>query len=331
LREEVGELREIANRPVSAPAPESVLRRFPVPSELEFCGERIPLERAAVHQRFEEEWTRFLVNQHWVIKWNRRSRDVFPYVEQQLAAANLPDDLKYVLVVESGLEARAASGAGATGWWQFIRSTGQRYGLRRNNTVDERRDLGLATKAAMAYFTELHEEFQSWPLALSAYNAGEKRVRDEIEDQGEENFYDLSLPRETEAYWFKAAVVKVLFENPDRYGLDLPEDPWVATVCDTLQIRVKRDRLYIRDIAAAAQISYREFRELNPGFRRTWLPPGPHRIVLPQDSADRLAAKLDGADLDERKAARVSDPALRAESSLGSDPPAESGRPRPSP
>jgi membrane-bound lytic murein transglycosylase D len=299
LHAEVVSLREELLQGSLANGP--ILERFPVPDEITLCGERLPLERADVYQRFEEEWTRYLVNQHWMIKWQRRSRDVFPFIEAQLAAAGMPDDLKYVLIVESGLESRAYSSAGAAGWWQFVHSTGKRYGLRRNNVVDERRDLGLATGAAMAYLTKLHDEFQSWPLALSAYNAGEKRVRDEIKEQGEEDFYNLSLPRETEAYWFKAAAIKILMEDPQKYGVDPPDDPWVSTVCDTLQLHVTRGRLSLSEVAEGAGISYRAFRELNPSFRRNWVPRGTHRLVLPRSGIAGLTSSLEGAKLEGRQ------------------------------
>ncbi|RKZ12637.1 hypothetical protein DRQ53_02965 [bacterium] len=298
LREELATLG--AGMRVNSSTTAPLLDRYPVPARLELCGEQIPLERADVHQRFEEEWTRYLVNQHWLIKWDRRARDIFPYVESQLAAAGMPDDLKYVLIVESGLESRAYSSAGAAGWWQFIHATGKRYGLTRNSVVDERRDLGLATEAAIAYFTKLYDEFQSWPLALSAYNAGEKRVRDELKRQGESSFYDLSLPRETEAYWFKAAAIKVLMENQRAYGLSLPDDPWVATVCDTMQVKVTADRLQLRDLASGAGISYRAFRELNPAFRKSWVPRGTHRLVIPREGIDAMVAGLEGARVVER-------------------------------
>lgn len=278
-----------------------LLERHPVPDEVEFCGERLPLERADVYPRFEEEWTRYLVNQHWVIKWLRRSRDIFPYVEARLAAEGMPTDLKYVLIVESGLESRAYSSAGAAGWWQFIHSTGRRYGLDRNNVVDERRDLGLATDAAIKYFRKLYDEFDSWPLALSAYNAGDRRVRDELEAQGETDFYGLSLPRETEAYWFKAAAVKVIMENPVLYGIELSDDPWAHAVCDTLQLKVTHQRVQLRDIADAAGISYREFRELNPAYRRSWVPRGTHRFVLPEQSVDGLDEMVEGVSLSSRQ------------------------------
>jgi hypothetical protein len=278
-----------------------LLQRYPIPSEVSLCGERLPLERGDVYPRFEEEWTRFLVNEHWLIKWLRRSRDIFPFVEARLAAEGMPEDLKYVLVVESGLESRAYSSAGAAGWWQFIKATGQRYGLARNNVVDERRDLGLATDAAIQYFRELHDEFGSWALALSAYNAGEKRVRDELEAQGEADFYALSLPRETEAYWFKAAAVKVLMENPAQYGIALSPDPWALAVCDTLELKVTHHRLQLREVAEAAGITYREFRELNPAFRRTWVPQGTHRFVLPHQSAGDLVEAVEGVQLSSRR------------------------------
>lgn len=278
-----------------------LLHRYPVPTDVVLCGERLPLERADVYPRFEEEWTRYLVNQHWLIKWLRRSRDIFPFVEARLAAEGMPTDLKYVLIVESGLESRAYSSAGAAGWWQFIHATGKRYGLKRNNVVDERRDLGLATDAAISYFRKLYDEFGSWPLALSAYNAGEKRVRDERKAQGEDDFYDLSLPRETEAYWFKAAAVKILMENPEQYGIELSDNPWSLAVCDTLQVKVTRQRVQLRDVASASGITYREFRELNPSYRRTWIPRGTHRFVVPHQGVDGLSESVEGLKVASRK------------------------------
>jgi hypothetical protein len=278
-----------------------LLQRYPVPSQVTFCGERVPLERGDVSPRFEEEWARYLVNQHWLIKWLRRSRDIFPFVEARLAAEGMPEDLKYVLIVESGLESRAYSSAGAAGWWQFINATGKRYGLKRNNVVDERRDLGLATDAAINYFRKLYDEFGSWPLALSAYNAGEKRVRDELKAQGETEFYSLSLPRETEAYWFKAAALKILMEDPSHYSIEFSPDQWSLAVCDTLELKVTHQRVQLSEVAAAAGISYREFRELNPAYRRTWVPRGTHRFVLPYESVDGLVEAVDGVQLSSRK------------------------------
>lgn len=268
------------------------LRLFDVPPSVSMAGERLPLERPDVHRRFEEEWYRFLVNRHWVIKWHRRSRDVFPLVEERLAARGLPDDLKYVLVIESGVEPRATSGAGAVGWWQFVPGTGQAYGLRQTNAVDERRDLTSATEAALDYLEDLHEEFGTWPLATAAYNAGPRRIRESIELQSTRNYYDMVLPRETEAYWFKAAAAKTILADPVRYQLDLPDDGWSPVACDTLEIRVLRKRLPLGDLLTDAGMTYRELKELNPAFKRSWLPLGKHRVVVPAGRADAFVTAL---------------------------------------
>ena len=279
-----GRLAELSSAPSALP-----LHAMDAPETVEFCGEPLPLSNADTRLRFENEWNRFLVNRHWVIGWMRRSRDAFPLVSAKLAAAGLPDDLKYVMTIESAIDARATSTAGAVGYWQFIGSTGRQYGLERTTLVDDRRNLAKATDAAIAYLTKLYTEFGSWPLALAAYNAGESRVRSEIEQQGTRDYFRMALPRETEAYVFKAAAVKLLFEHPERYGFVLPNDGWKPLACDTITLRVKQARLEFKDIALKAGLDYRELKELNPFYRTSHLPRGDHELVLPRTS---LAAVL---------------------------------------
>lgn len=283
------------------PAPDDVvalaLHAYPIPDEVTFCGERLPLEDPTVYGRFEDEWNRFLVNRHWVVSWMRRSRSAYPPVEAKLARAGLPDDLKYVMTIESSINPRATSSAGAVGYWQFIGGTGTQYGLRRNSTIDERRDLDRATDAAIAYLTELHEEFGAWTLALSAYNAGERRISSCIEAQGTQDYYALNLPTETEAYWFKAAAVKVLFENPERYGFLLPDDGWQPVACDTLRVDVSSTHMMLREICEVAGISYRELKSHNPWLRASYLPRGDNKLVLPKDASARVLAAFEEANL----------------------------------
>ena len=278
----------------NVPTEGTPLRLFDVPEAVVFCEQRLPLERPDVHRRFEEEWYRFLVNRHWALKWHRRSREVFPVIEAKLAARGMPDDLKYVMVIESGVEPRAASSAGAVGWWQFIKTTGKHYGLNQTSTVDERRDLDRATDAAIDYLSELYAEFGSWPLVLSAYNSGESRVRTTIEEQMTRDFYDMVLPTETEAYWFKAAAAKMLLSDPVRYQLVLPDDGWSPVACDTLEIQVLRQRMPLGELAANSGLTYRQLKDLNPAFRTTWLPSGRHRVVVPRERADAMVLALEG-------------------------------------
>lgn len=284
-------LEEFRSRPRVRP-----LQDYPIPEQLEFCGETVSLADPVMRQRFEAEFHRFLVNRHWTLRWMRRSRDVFPEIEKRLAAAGMPDDLKYVSVIESSLDPRATSSAGAVGYWQFTRDTGRRYGLHRTSNVDERRDLAAATEAALKYMGELHEEFGSWALVMAAYNAGENRIRDAIEYQGHSDYHRLYLPRETEAYWYKAATVKLLMENPELYDLELPDDGWQATVCDTLLIEFSRETPIV-DLLADCGLDYRGFKELNPGYRRPLLPQGRHRLAIPRDNVGSITDRYPDAEL----------------------------------
>ncbi len=266
------------------------LQDYPFPDSVSLCGEAVSLDDPTAHERFESEFNRFLVNRHWLITWMRRSREVFPWLEAKLAQEGMPDDLKYVAVIESSLDPRATSPKGAAGWWQFTRDTGRRYGLHRTRSVDERRDLHEATDAALRYMRELYEEFGSWALVLAAYNSGERRVRQAIEDQGESDFHELYLPRETEAYWYKAAAAKLFFEHPGDYDLEMPPDGWTPVVCDTLLLSLGRETP-IRDILEGSGLSYKDFKHYNPAYRRPQLPAGKHRLALPRPCAARIAAR----------------------------------------
>ncbi len=266
------------------------LQDYPFPDSVTFCGETVSLDDPIARERFEAEFNRFLVNRHWLITWMRRSRETFPWIEQRLADEKMPDDLKYVAVIESALDPRATSPKGAAGYWQFTRDTGRRFGLRRTRTVDERRDLHEATDAALRYMKELHDEFGSWALVLAAYNSGERRVREAIEEQGQEDFHDLYLPRETEAYWYKAAAVKLFFEHPGEYDIVPPKDDGAPAICDTLVLKLDRNTP-IREILGDSGLSYRVFKRYNPAYRRTQLTAGTYRLVLPRPCSERIADK----------------------------------------
>jgi len=124
----------------------------------------------------------------------KRARRYFPYIEKKLGEMNLPDDLKYLAVAESGLRPYAVSSARAAGVWQFIPSTGEKYGMRGNRDIDERFDVFKATEGALTYLKSLYEEFRSWPLAMAAYNTGEVRIRREVALQRTSEYFHLDLP-----------------------------------------------------------------------------------------------------------------------------------------
>ena len=166
-------------------------KMYTLPKVVSFCNERLPLDQWDVWQRLDSEFFSFLVDQRQVILWLKRTGQFFPYIEEELERAGLPEDLKYVTIVESGLRAGATSHAGAAGFWQFIESTGNHYGLEQNSWLDNRRDLYASTQAAIKYLKKLYSMFQDWPLALAAYNCGEGRVQNAMRNQGVHNYYQL--------------------------------------------------------------------------------------------------------------------------------------------
>ena len=160
--------------------------------------------------------------------------------------------------------------------------------MRRNRTIDERFDFFKATEGALAYLKSLYEEFKSWTLAMAAYNAGENRVRKEIELQKTENYFYLDLPMETERYIYKIAVAKIILSDPERFGFHLE----VKEFYDPLQVeRVQIELtqpLPIADMATAIGSYYKEIREMNLHLSEETIPAGVHFVNLPPGSSDRF-------------------------------------------
>ena len=156
---------------------------------IEFCGVKIPIEDQDVKERLEKEMLLALWDRAQVILWIKRSARYFPHVEKILKQHGLPLDLKYVPLIESALRPHAGSSKDAMGYWQFLRSTGIKYGLRIDSQVDERRNVFKSTHAACKYLKDLEKQFGSYLLALSAYNMGEYGLNREIEVQENNDFF----------------------------------------------------------------------------------------------------------------------------------------------
>ena len=195
---------------------------FDLPEKAELCGEPAPLQSADVRERYDREFTIVTQSHAQVYLWLKRSERYFPWIEKELAARGLPDDLKYLAVVESDLMGSAVSHAGAAGPWQFMANTAAAYGITQSTAVDERYDFEKAALCAFKYLKDLHDLFRDWTLAVAAYNCGEHRIQDEIEKQRTNRYYSLKLPQETERYVFRILAVKEVLENPEKYGYSLP-------------------------------------------------------------------------------------------------------------
>lgn len=255
---------------------------LPIPEVFEFCGESVPLDREDIAERLDLELVSTLGNPVSTTLWFKRIPRYFPLIEEAIRARGLPEDLKYVTLVESNLRVDAVSSAGATGPWQFMASTGSSCGLDRSTWRDSRRDWEKATEAALDHLVELRGAFGSWACALAAYNAGRSRVAQAMESQEQKDFYGLRLPRETERYVFRAMAAKLVVENPQAYGISL-EGARVYRPLDAagVDVTVERRSLPVGVLAAAAGVSYRHFLELNPWIVGNSLPRGVHRVVLP--------------------------------------------------
>ncbi len=292
LRTEVGALRERVERLEASLAVSLQALHYILPETMEFASEPVPLDRWDVRERLEREFLLSLGNRAQVILWLKRSARYFPYIQDELQKAGLPDDLKYVAVIESALLPTAVSPANALGIWQFIASTGRRYGLAITPWWDERRNPQSSTAAALAYLKDLHTRFGSWPLALAGYNAGEARIEDALRRQGVPSYYQVALPSETERYVFRALAAKLVLSEPERYGFQVPtEQLYRPQETDTVEVWV-RNRLLVADLARAGGSFYREIRELNPGIVQDYLPKGRYLIRIPKGRASQFAANV---------------------------------------
>jgi len=276
-----------AAQPEGLPAPPvpSLISYVKLPPSVEFCQEPVPLDILDVRERLERELLLALQDQAQVILWLKRSSRYLPDVEAVLRENGLPPDLKYVPVVESALRPHAGSRKNAIGFWQFMEGTGKRHGLVINDRLDERRSLLASTRAAVRYLQSLYAVFGSWTLAVAAYNMGEDGLLAAILEQGTDNYYQLYLPLETQAFIFKILTVKLILSDPGRYGFQLAaEDYYPPLQTQRVQVKCSRDTP-IRIIAQAAKTYFKVIKDLNPEIRGSWLPEGTHTLLIPRDAA----------------------------------------------
>ena len=197
-----------------------------------------------------------------------RSGRYLPLMRKIFADKALPEDLVNLAYIESAFKLYAYSRARASGIWQFIKGTGRKYGLKIDWWVDERRDPVKATAAAAHYLADLYAMFESWPLAIAAYNAGEGKVLRAIKRQGTTDFWKLHLPRETKYYVPAFMAMTLIAKNPEAYGFQRPsEESWQL---DQVALSQQTD---LRLLAKAVGLSTEELRDRNPELNRLVTPP----------------------------------------------------------
>ncbi|MES2747869.1 MAG: lytic transglycosylase domain-containing protein [Bacteroidota bacterium] len=235
------------------------------PPMVDFAGESAPLNIYDVRERFDRE---LLVNANLhssTILILKRANRAFPVIEPILAKYGVPDDFKYLAVIESALT-NAVSSSGAKGVWQFMPETAKEKGMEVNDIVDERYHLEKSTEAACSYLLAAKQKFGTWTLAAASYNGGMNGVSKKIEEQQVTDYYDLLLTDETSRYVFRILALKEIMKNPQKYGFEInPTDLYENL--PTKKIEVDSS---ITDLAVFAKnqgINYKILKLHNPWMR----------------------------------------------------------------
>ena len=257
---------------------------IPLPTEITFAGETVPAQDIDVRERLDKEFT---VNTFWhsqTFLFHKRANRYFPLIEKILAEQGVPDDFKYLALIESGLD-NVKSPAGAAGFWQFMPSTGKGYGLEVNKYVDERYHLEKATYAACKYLLTAKKELGSWTLAAASYNMGKAGVKNRLKQQQAETYYDLRLNSETARYVFRIIAAKYILSNSEQYGFNLREEELYHPL-KTKEISVDTTVNSLIKFSISQNTNYKIIKRMNPWLRSTILPNKSRKkyvISLPAD------------------------------------------------
>ena len=240
-----------------------------IPDDLNFAGEKAPMDDPEIMERIDRE---FLVNTYWqsnALLLMKRANKYFPIIEPILAKNGIPDDFKYLAVAESGLQ-NVVSPAGATGFWQILKTTGKEYGLEVNKNVDERYHIEKSTQVACDYLNRYKKRFGSWTLTAAAYNAGPGGIQKYMNVQKVDDYYDLLLGQETGRYVFRIMAIKEIVSNPDKYGFAVEKEDFYDAV-PTFTVEVNEPVADWADFASLYEINYKILKRHNPWLREAHL------------------------------------------------------------
>lgn len=254
-----------------------------LPDTLSFANEPVPMDMYYVREGLDRE---LLVNTYWhsnTILMIKRASRYFPVIEPILKANNIPDDFKYVALIESGL-LNVISPSNAAGFWQFLDNTAKQYGLEVTEEVDERYNLEKATEAAAKYFQSSFDKYKNWTLAAASYNAGAGRITRETTRQKINDFYNLYLNQETSRYLFRILAMKLIYEDPTSYGFYLRKRDLYPPI-PTNSYEINSGIPDLITFAAENKANYRILKEFNPWLRSDKLTNSSgkkYRIILPK-------------------------------------------------
>lgn len=240
-----------------------------VPRDLTFADEKVPVSDFTVTESMERE---LIVNTYYhsqTILMHKRANRWLPFIASILKSNGVPDDFKYIALIESNLT-NTISPKGATGFWQFVDGAGKQYGLEVNDEIDERYNLEKSTEAACKYFKEAYRTFGNWTLAAASYNMGIDGLKNQLEKQKANSYYDLALNEETARYIYRILAVKEIMIHPKKYGYLLRNKDLYPPI-PTQKIQIDSSITDLADFAITNKVSYKILKYFNPWLRKTSL------------------------------------------------------------
>jgi hypothetical protein len=261
-----------------------------VPDYVAFAGDTIRFDRADLRERMDRELIAFCYSHTNSTLMIKRANRYFPQIEPLLKAAGVPDDLKYLMVIESNVDPKAVSSAGAAGLWQFMRETGRGYGLVVDSEVDERYNVEKATLAACKYFKEAYTRYKDWMTVAASYNAGQGGISKRLTDQHQDTALDLWLVEETSRYMFRILAAKLYFTNPAAFGFTFTREDLYPYIPPRDEIEINGPISDLVEFAERYGVSYYDLKQANLWLRDSKLVNKERRtyyIAIPDVEAEK--------------------------------------------
>jgi membrane-bound lytic murein transglycosylase D len=257
---------------------------FRLPDNVTFAGEKMPLDNFDTRESLEREILTSAYRHSSTILIIKRANRYLPVIEKILRKNNIPDDFKYLAAAESEYN-NMISPVGATGFWQIMPETGREQGMEINTVVDERYDVEKSTQFACDYFRKSYEKYGNWTLAAASYNGGRAAIDEQLDIQGQNNYYDLLLAEETARYIFRAVAYKIIISDPEGYGFIIGKDELYPEL-KYFEVKVDTTVTDFSRFAAQYGTNYKLLKFLNPWLRKPYLTPRPGKeyiIRIPEE------------------------------------------------
>lgn len=251
-----------------------------VPDYMVFAGDTVRFDRADLRERMDRELLSFCYMHSTSVLMIKRANRYFPQIEPLLKVSGVPDDLKYLMAIESNLDPKAVSSAGAAGFWQFMKETARGFGLHVDAEVDERYNIEKATLAACKFLKQAYQRYGDWMTVAASYNAGQAGISKRLADQHQESAMDLWMVEETSRYMFRILAAKMYFENPSAFGFTFTVEDLYPYIPVRDEVTVTGPIESLVDFAEKHGVTYLDLRNANLWLRDSKLVNKEHRTYL---------------------------------------------------